>query len=479
MGEQRRDPSQADPASAAGSMSPTSFWLEGLEEPATTPLVGEVVADVLVVGGGYTGLWTALALRAADPSLRIVLCEGEVVGFGASGRNGGFCEPSLAHGLANGVRHFPEEVRELEALGAESLQAIHAFVEHHGIDCDLESVGMIDLAVAGWQQAELADLAGLYAHFGQKAELLDAEEVAGFIRSPMVVGGLRRPEGGALLDPAKLALGLRRVALEQGIAIHERTPVTDLRVGRGGVEGGDVVADTPGGRVRAGRVVVATNAYSADVLRRTRRHFVPVHDHVLVSDPLTAAQRAAIGWAGREGLSDAGNQFHYFRLTGDDRILWGGYDAIYRWGGALTEDPADVAVVQRRLRAHFAQMFPPLADLAFPYAWSGPIATTTRFTPVFGRALGGRAVYALGYTGLGVVATRFAGDVLAAMLTDPSSPLLRLRYTTTQPFPFPPEPVRWAGVQAVRRAIARADVRGGRRGPLLGTLDRIGIGFDS
>jgi glycine/D-amino acid oxidase-like deaminating enzyme len=452
----------------------TSFWLDGLDEPITQPAQGEVRADVLVVGGGYTGLWTALALRERDPRLRIALCEAEVIGFGASGRNGGFCDPSLTHGLANGIRHYPEEVRELEALADASYKGLQGTLERHGIDCDFEPNGMIDLAVADWQLADLRELAELHGRFGQRALLLDADQVADRIRSPMVLGGLHRPEGGAVLHPAKLAVGLRRVALEQGVAVHERSPVTDLRI-----EGGDVVGDVPGGRVTADRVVVATNAYSADVLKATRRHFLPVHDYVLVSDPLTPAQRAAVGWQGREGLADAGNQFHYFRLTADDRILWGGYDALYRYGGATDSAFDGAAATYRRLEAHLAQMFPALAGLAFPYRWGGAIATTSRFTPVFGEGLGGRAVYALGYTGLGVAASRFAGQVLADRLTDPSSPLLRLRYTTTKPVPFPPEPLRWAGVQLVRRALADADRRGGRRGPLLRALDAAGIGFDS
>jgi glycine/D-amino acid oxidase-like deaminating enzyme len=277
-----------------------------------------------------------------------------------------------------------------------------------------------------------------------------------------------------VLHPAKLAVGLRRVAIERGIAVHERSPVRDLRV-----EHDAVVGDVPGGSVRADRVVVATNAYSGDVLRRTRRHFVPVHDFVLVSDPLSAGQRAEIGWAGREGLADAGNQFHYFRLTADDRVLWGGYDALYRFGGGTDSDFPGADLTYRRLEAHLVQLFPALSGLAFPHRWGGPIATTTRFTPVFGEGLGGRAVYALGYTGLGVAASRFAGQVLADKVTDPSSPLLRLRYTSTAPLPFPPEPLRWAGVQMVRRAIGAADRRQGRRGALLGALDRVGIGFDS
>jgi glycine/D-amino acid oxidase-like deaminating enzyme len=454
--------------------STVPFWLDGLDEPITTPAEGEVRADVLVVGGGFTGLWTALALRERERALRVVLCEAEVVGFGASGRNGGFCEPSLTHGLANGVAHFPDEIRELEALADESFKALQDTLERYGIDCELELTGMLDLAVADWQLADLRELAELYGRFGQRALVLDADGVAEHVRSPMAVGGMLRPDGGALVHPAKLAVGLRRAVLERGGVIHERTPVSGLRV-----EGSSAVADVPGGRVVADRVVLATNAYSAGVLPRTRHRFIPVHDYVLVSEPLSATQRAAIGWAGREGVADAGNQFHYLRLTADDRLLFGGYDAIYRYGGEVDDDEAVAARVHRRLEAHVAQLFPPLADLRFPYRWSGPIATTTRFTVTFGDALDGRCVYALGYTGLGVAASRFAAQVLAAKLVDEGSPLLRLDLVRRPPVPFPPEPLRWTGVQLVRRAIARADRRGGRRGPLLRGLDALGIGFDS
>jgi glycine/D-amino acid oxidase-like deaminating enzyme len=215
------------------------------------------------------------------------------------------------------------------------------------------------------------------------------------------------------------------------------------------------------------------------VLRRTARHFVPVHDYVLLTEPLTAPQRSRIGWERRQGLSDAGNQFHYYRLTDDDRILWGGYDAVYRFGNGVGSRDDHRPATYDLLARHFRATFPQLTDVRFDRWWGGPIATTTRFTAMFGRALGGRVVYALGYTGLGVAATRFAATVLADMLLAPSSPLLQLRFTSTQPFPFPPEPLRWVGVQLTRRALARADRRDGRRGPWLRTLDRFGIGLDS
>jgi glycine/D-amino acid oxidase-like deaminating enzyme len=419
------------------------YWATTVEQRPPEPLLGDARADVVVVGGGYTGLWTALELVERDPSLAVVLCEAEAVGFGASGRNGGFCEPSLTHGLANGVRHFPEEIHDLERLAAESFAGLRGFLAEHDVDCDFELNGVLDVAVAGWQVAELREAADLYAEHGQHADLLDAEQVRAEVDSPRFLAGLQRADA-AILNPAKLACELARVARDRGITICEHSPILDLRA-----EGTGVVAEGAAGTVRADRAVLATNAYSGEVLGRTRRYYVPVYDYVLVSEPLDADQRAAIGWERRQGLADGGNQFHYFRLTADDRILWGGYDAVYHYGNrvgaGLDARPATFA----RLEEHFRATFPQLGEVVFRHRWGGAIATTTRFTPVFGDALGGRATYALGYTGLGVAASRFAGRVLADKILAPDSPLLSLRYTSSRPFPFPPEPLRWAGVTAV------------------------------
>lgn len=232
---------------------------------------------------------------------------------------------------------------------------------------------------------------------------------------------------------------------------------------------------TPRGTVRARRVVLATNAYSGQLLSRLHTRFVPVYDYVLVSEPLALEQRARIGW---EGAAEHSNHFPYFRLTAEDRILWGGYDAMYHYGGAVGARFDHRPATYERLEAQFRTMFPDLQDLAFTHRWGGPIASTTRFTCTFGSALGGRVQYALGYTGLGVAATRFAAQVVADRLLDPDSPLLRLRLVRRPPFPFHPEPLRWGALAAVQGAMTAAD-RTGRRGPLLRVLDRLGIGFDS
>jgi glycine/D-amino acid oxidase-like deaminating enzyme len=450
-----------------------SYWLDG-GSTARPPLSGDRRADVVVIGAGFTGLWTALTLTDRDPSLDVVVVEAETVGHGASGRNGGFVEPSLTHGVLNGRAHFPDELDELTRLGEENYRGLIADVRRWGIAADLDEVGVLEVATAPWQVEELGGSAEVYRAAGERVEVLDAEDARAELDSPTYLGALHRPDGGATVHPGALVRGLADVAEERGITIHEHSAVVDVTA-----RGPGVVVSTLGGAVVADRAVLATNAYSHRVLRRTARHFVPVHDYVLVTAPLTAEQLARIGWKRRQGVADGGNQFHYYRLTADDRILWGGYDAIYRFGSGVGPRHDHRRATYDLLASHFRGTFPQLDDVRFERWWGGPIATTTRFTATFGEALGGRLVYALGYTGLGVATTRFAGRVLTDRLLDPTSPLLELRFTFTQPFPFPPEPLRWVGVTMTRRAIARADRRDGRRGPWLSLLDRFGIGFDS
>ncbi len=449
-----------------------SFWLGQDEYLPAEPLNGRVRADVAVVGGGFTGLWTDIELKERDPRLEVCLLEQEVVGYGASGRNGGFCEPSLTHGYANGARHFPEEIDELERLGRDNFDGLLDFVERHRISCDLERPGVLEVATTPWQVEGLRGELLEQSPRRPELQLLEGDAARSRLNSPRVLAALYDPVP-ALLNPARLARGLRRVAEELGVRVWERTPVRRLRPLAGGVE-----VETPRGVATAQRAVLATNAYSGQLLPRLRTRFVPVYDYVLLSEPLNREQRERIGWERREGASEHSNHFHYFRLTADDRILWGGYDAIYHFGGAVGPQFDHRPKTYTRLLEQFRQMFPALGDLAFTHRWGGAIASTTRFTCTFGSALGGRVVYALGYTGLGVAATRFAGGVLAARLLEPTSPLLRLRLVRQPPFPFPPEPLRWPTLAAVQGAMSAAD-RSGRRGLLLGALDRLGIGFAS
>jgi glycine/D-amino acid oxidase-like deaminating enzyme len=428
------------------------------------------------VGGGFTGLWTALLARERDPSLDVVLLEARTAGWAASGRNGGFCSASLTHGLANGLERFRAEMPLLERLGAENLREIGETVAAYGIDCDFALTGELNLAIAPWQLDGLAEEVAAARAFGHEVEVLDAAAARRELNSPLFAGGLRYPGGNAMVEPGRLAWGLRRACLEAGVRIYENTPAGSLARAGGG--GAGLELTTPYGSVRAGTVVLGTRAFRP-LLRRIGNYVIPVWDYALMTEPLTAAQLASLGWKDRRGASDLGNQFHYFRLTRDDRILWGGYDAVYFNGGRIHEEQAQRPRTFAMLAEHFFAMFPQLEGVSFSHAWGGVIDTCTRFCPFFGTAYGGRLAYAAGYTGLGVGATRFAAQVLLDLLEKSGSERTRLTLVTSKPVPFPPEPVRSAVVQLTRSSLARADRNEGRRDAWLRLLDRLGLGFDS
>ncbi|MFI7025038.1 NAD(P)/FAD-dependent oxidoreductase [Micromonospora sp. NPDC049900] len=455
------------------------YWLDRPERPdPLPPLPGPTTADLLVIGGGYSGLWAALLAKQADPARDVLLVEAGTCGWAASGRNGGFCAASLTHGLANGVQRFPDEIGTLERLGRENLDAIAATVAEHRIDCDFARTGELSVAVEPYQLDGLAADAALAGRFGHDVSLLDADEVRAEVNSPTYLGGLWDRDRVAMLDPARLAWGLRRACVDLGVRVHEHTRVTGLHRDTNALLARTVAADDRPGAVRAARVVLATNAFPP-LLRRLRTWIVPVYDYALTTEPLTPAQRDAVGWRNRQGLADTGNQFHYYRLTGDGRILFGGYDAVYHYGNRMTPALEQRDATFSALARHFFTTFPQLADVRFSHRWGGVIDTSTRFCAFFGTAYSGRLAYAAGYTGLGVGATRFGARVLLDLLDGVDSPLTRLDLVRSRPLPFPPEPARAVGIGLTRWSMARADAAQGRRNLWLRTLDRFGLGFDS
>jgi glycine/D-amino acid oxidase-like deaminating enzyme len=463
------------PARSLVDAAPVSFWLDSPDRPEpAAPLRERTEADLAIVGGGYTGLWTALLAKQADPSRDVLLLEGRRVGWAASGRNGGFCAASLTHGSANGLARYPADVPTLDRLGRENLDAIEATVGRYGIDCHFERTGELSVAVEPYQVDELREEAAAAERSGERATFLDRDGVRAEVDSPTYLAGLWQPDTTALVDPARLAWGLRDACLQLGVRVHENTSVSTLTRDGAGVR---LTCDT-GGDVRAQQVALGSNAFPA-LVRRLRLYTVPVYDYVLVTEPLSQQQRAAIGWANRQGIGDTGNQFHYYRLTADDRILWGGYDAIYYWRNGLRDTLDQRPATFELLAAQFFETFPQLEGLRFTHKWGGAIDTCTRFFAFQGTAMRGRVAYSLGYTGLGVGATRFGAQVMLDLLHGRSSEALALRAMRRKPVPFPPEPLRYAGIWLTRRELARADRREGRRGPWLSLLDRLGLGFDS
>jgi glycine/D-amino acid oxidase-like deaminating enzyme len=451
------------------------WWTTGDPGASRRPLRGDREVDVAIVGGGFTGLWTAIHLLETDPSLRVAVLEADRVGWGASGRNGGFCEASLTHGLSNGLLHFAEEIDTLEAEGRRNLAELVAFVRGEGIDAELEETGTLLVASTPHEVEELRRHAEASARHGGSFRFLDRDAVQAEVPSPRWLAGIRSgPDQCVMVNPAKLAWGLAAAVERRGGEVLEHSRVTAVRRRAGGV----TLEVAGGGRVDAAHAVVATSAYSG-WLRRLVPVFVPVYDYVLMTEPLTPAQRASVGWRDRYGMSDSGNQFHYFRLSADDRILWGGYDAVYHRGNRVIPEHDLRPATFERLAANFGATFPQLDGIRFTHRWGGAIDTTTRFTVTFGELMGGRVHYAIGYTGLGVGASRWAAGIVRDRLLRPRSDLLRLRLVRSAPLPIPPEPVRAPVVEAMRRAVIGADAAGGRRGLFLRAMDAIGVGFDS
>jgi glycine/D-amino acid oxidase-like deaminating enzyme len=468
---------QASAAAAAAALAGARrsvYWLDDPDRPATLPpLTGRLDADLVVVGGGYTGLWTALRAVEREPGRRVVVLEAGACGYEASGRNGGFAAASLTHGFANGLERWPDELARLDELGAANLHAIGETIRRYDIDCHWEESGELTVATAEHHVAELAGAAAAMREHGHDVELLDAAGVRARVDSPTYVGGLLESSGTALVEPARLAWGLRRACLELGVVIHEGSPVRSVTP-----DGWGVVVRTGAGSVRGRRVALATNAFRP-LLRRLRLMTVPVYDHVLMTEPLSAEQLASVGWAGREGIGDAANLFHYYRLTRDHRILWGGYDAVYHYGSRIGRALEQSERTHALLAEHFLATFPQLEGLRFTHRWGGAIDTCTRFAAFFGTAYAGRVGYALGYTGLGVAATRFGADVVLDLLDGEPTERTELEMVRTRPLPFPPEPLRAVGINATRWSLERADRHGGRRNLWLRGLDAAGLGFDS
>lgn len=463
-----------DVTSALEDARPSVLWMDRPDRPdPSPPPAGDTTADLVVVGGGFTGLWAAVRAKERNPGRDVVLIEAGRIADQASGRNGGFCSSSLTHGLANGVERFAEEIAVLERLAAANFAAIGSSIAGYGIDCDWHEPGQLSVAVAPELVAGLREGAELARRFGHDVELLDRDAVRAELDSPTYLGALWQRSGEALVDPARLAWGLAGVARAAGVRVHEHTPMTGL-----GRSGGGVVVRTPTGSIRCGAVVLGTNAFRSSI-RAVNRRIAAVYDYVLATEPLTDAQLDAIGWRNRQGVADTANQFHYYRMTADRRIVWGGYDAVYHFGNRIDPRLDQREATHRLLARHFFETFPSLEGLRFSHRWGGVIDTSTRFSVSFGTALDGRVAFAVGYTGLGVGATRFGADVCLDLLDDPASERLRLELVRRAPVPFPPEPLRWAGISLTRRALARADRRGGRRGPWLRVLDALGLGFDS
>jgi glycine/D-amino acid oxidase-like deaminating enzyme len=435
------------------------WWLdEAGRQTAAPQLDGDAAADVCIVGGGYTGLWTALALKERDPSLHVVLVEAEICGAGPSGRNGGFLHGYWA-GLADLLPLLGREhALQLAHAGERIVPAVRAFCESRGEDVWLRESGILMVSASPAQDDAIdnAVAAAAQVDAGEQALLLDVNGVAERIRSPVFRRGVFFPDG-ATVQPARLVHALRRAALEAGVALYEHTPALRIRAGQ---------VATPRGSVRAPEIVVAVNA-AATGWRPVARHVTNFGSYVVLTEPVPELLEE-IGWTGGEAILDARMFLHYFRTTPDGRVLMGSGSGPIgfrgRVDGRFSEDDATAARAEDGLR----RLLPGLADARIERAWGGPIDVSADHLPFFGTVRGKRIHYGIGYSGHGVGPTWLGGQILASLVQERDDEWTALPLASRRVASLPPEPLKHLGGALVRSSILaceRADEQN-RRPPL-------------
>jgi glycine/D-amino acid oxidase-like deaminating enzyme len=448
------------PSVAPGVATP--WWIEealaaeGEAEPAP-PLDGDAEADVAIVGGGYTGLWTALALTERDPGLRVVVLEQDECGFGPSGRNGGFVHGYWSY-LPRLRDRFGDEGALAVARAAEAIiPGIRAFCEQNGADVWLREAGMIRVSTTPSQDEIADDELRATRELGapDEAVLLSSEELAERIRSPRFRHGVYMREC-ATIQPARLARALRRAAIDRA-TVHERTRVTDVSPG---------VLTTPTGRVRAKEIVVAVNAAAAG-WKPLRRQLTVFGSYVVLTEPVPELLER-IGWTGGEGIFDGRMFLHYFRTTQDGRVLMGSGSGPIGLGGRIdrrfTHDEPTGARAELGLR----RLLPDLAEAKVTHSWGGPIDVSSDHLPFFGTVPGTRIHYGAGYSGHGAGPSWLGGQILARLVLGIDDELTRLPFVTRRVPKLPPEPIRRLGGGLVRASILACEEaeEEGRRGSL-------------
>ncbi|SAL61399.1 FAD dependent oxidoreductase [Caballeronia choica] len=431
------------------------YWLDNPAEPPAEPaLASDTRADLLIVGGGFTGLWAAVQAKEQMPELDVVLIEAGRVAHGASGRAGGIISTSVMHGLPNAVRVFPKDIAELEEFGQRNLDGFEATLKRYGIDADIEWNGEMTVAVEPDHIDHLRADYDLHKSYGHDVVLLDAAATREQLDSPLFAGALWSRNRSGIVHPAKLAWGLKRAALALGVRLYEHSPLMSVAD-----EGSTVFVKTPEGSVRATRVLFGSGTAKVGIPDINRR-VLQVRDHVLATEPLTDEQLSRIGWKHRQGIYDTRTQLNYFRLTKNNTIIFGGL-VSYHFDGDPNPPRDQKRDTYYRLAQAFYQTFPQLSDVRFSHAWGGPIDYCSRGSVFAKRYLGDKAVFVAGYTGFGVAASRFGAFMGLNILYDRESPERALDIANQSPTYIPPEPVRWLAAKVTFHAFDGADAEGG------------------
>lgn len=437
------------------------YWHLGraAERPAAA-LAGDIKVDVAIIGAGYTGLSAAFHLKSADPSLRVAVLEAETAGFGASGRNAGFVMTLFGSsvGLMR-LLHGKERVRQAHEFMVRAIDELESTIASHGIDCDYERSGFLRVATAPAYETRIRKELEFFQSLGIGGlQWMERDVVQSRVRSPGFLGACWEPGCGAL-NPVKWLDGLKRLAVRAGALLFEHSPVTMVERKVGGYR-----LKTARGALDAERVVYATNGFT-HLLPGMRLKQMPAFAYIVVTEPLSAEQRAAVGWEQRETIEDGRSFMHFYRLTKDNRLLAGGGPGYVPFGGSMNHDASEAA--WRHLEHFIGATFPALRGIRISHRWGGAFSMTANFTPLIGTMDRGGAVYSVGCTGHGVALTQMNGRIIRDLVLGRKSDLTDLWFVRQRPIPMPPEPVRYLAARTVSAAMALDDWwcdRGAQRG---------------
>ncbi|WP_405218586.1 NAD(P)/FAD-dependent oxidoreductase [Agrococcus sp. Ld7] len=426
-----------------------SHWWTSLGMPEARPsLDGDLDVDVAIVGGGYTGLWTAYYLKLARPQWRIAILEARFCGFGASGRNGGWLTNSVTGGLKQYVRtHGRDAAQRFQLEMNDTIDEVIRVAHAEGIDADIVKGGNLQVAYTPAQVRRLqASVTAERSWRGTDLTVLSAAESRARINVAGTLAGVCHPHA-ARIHPAKLAAGLAKAVAGLGVEIYESTPVLEIRPRE---------AITATGTVRADAIVRATEGFTAGI-KGLRREWLPMNSSMIVTEQLTPAQWESIGWEGREVLGDFAHVYMYAQRTADDRIAFGGRGVPYRWNSQTDDDGQTQPVTERTLRTLLTRFFPALEDVATQHLWSGTLgvprdwSATVDFDAVSGIGHAG------GYVGTGVTATNLAGRTLRDLILGEHTELVELPWVGHSVRKWEPEPLRWLATRVIYGAYGTAD----------------------
>jgi len=424
-----------------------SYWLEALPEPIqpNTALKGSQTADVVIMGGGYTGLSTGYHLKKLNPSLDVRLLEADVCGYGASGRNGGFS--MTLFGLTKGItalRFNDEKARAAQIYMEGAVDYLHEFISAHEIDCDYEQSGYLLVGTSPAQVRRVEHDFKILERWGLGGvERWDRQRLATEFNTDYYKLGWYEPRCG-ILNPAKLAREFKRVAEDEGAVIYEQSPVTSFSKD----SSGEFLVETAKGSIRADCLVIATNAYSV-LFPQLWAMQKPAFTHIVLTEPLSPDQLKSIGWGCRTGVEDARDLIHYYRLTHDNRIAMGGGDVSVGYGADLDKDLNEK--VFRHLERHITEIFPQLEGVGITHRWGGPVSVTLDMAPVIGY-LGEdkKTLFSMGCIGHGVSMTTTNGRAMAELICGRPSQRTELFFIGRKVIPWPPEPLTHGLLHAIR-----------------------------